>query len=425
MTEKNLAILVGTYEKQTDSSACEDELNELESLGHTYGVDTVARFICPIRSYDPATLIGKGKVEEIKQAALEHGAKRILFNDEITPKQQQNLEKALECTVMDRAELIIGVFAQRAQSAEAKIQIELASVRYQLPRLRRLWTHLSRQKTGGSGKAGGGYLKGEGEKQIEIDRRILGRKIDELEKQLSQVKKTRATQRQARLRRDIPTFALVGYTNVGKSTLLKALTSADVLVEDKLFATLDTTTRQFHLPNGQKILLTDTVGFIRKLPHLLVAAFRSTLEEAIDADILLHVIDVSHKNALQQAETTLAVLKELGSLNQPILTLLNKVDACPDHKIIDRLRTLYPKTVALSALHRTGTAELLDLMTQEIASLRTTLSLRVPQAHYALVSEVMREGRILSCEYEGNEILLEVNIPRRLERKVAPFIRLT
>jgi GTP-binding protein HflX len=320
--------------------------------------------------------------------------------------------------VIDRTELILAVFAARAQTKEAKLQIELASCRYQLPRLKRLWTHLGRQRSGG---ASGGAVKGEGEKQIEIDKRIVKRQIDTLQKELEEVRRHRETQRKARTKAEIPSFAIVGYTNVGKSTLLRALTDADVLVEDRLFATLDTTTKHYILPNKQRILLIDTVGFIRKIPHLLVAAFRSTLEEALFADILLHLIDVSSPMAEVQAQSTMAVLKELGAAHRPMIFVLNKVDLCPNRLMVDRLRFQYPKTVEISALHRQGFERLQELMIHEIALLRQKVLLRIPQAEYALVAQILQEGRIISRAYEENEILLEVEIPHSLVKKVHHF----
>lgn len=411
------ALLVGTYLAGAKPQ-CEEQLDELESLGHTFGLKTAMKLPCPLRAFDAGTFLGKGKIEEIRVLAEELQCDLVIFDDEISPQQQRNLEKIFSRAVIDRTELILGVFAQRAQTREAKLQIELASVRYQMPRLRRLWTHLSRQRTGG---AGGGYLKGEGEKQIEIDRRIVRRKIDQIQKDLEQVKRHRQTQRRARERTGVPTFAIIGYTNVGKSTLMNALTDADVLVEDKLFATLDTTIRKYVLPNRQPILLIDTVGFIRKIPHQLVAAFKSTLEEAVQADILLHLIDVSNPAAPVQAEATIEILKELGASKRPIITVLNKIDQCKSRLEIDRLRFKYPKTVEISALTKAGFDRLLELMIREIALLRKTVSLRVPQSQYALISDALREGKVISTEYEENDILLEVEIPQHLERKVALF----
>ncbi len=412
------ALLIGIYRVSTDKQGCEDNLKELERLCDTYGLEAAGKISCSIKKIDAGLYLGSGKLEEILQTAKDLSAEVILFDDEISPQQQRNLEKFFQRPVIDRTELIIEVFAQRAQTREARLQIELAKVRYQFPRLKRLWTHLSRQSSGG----GGAFVKGEGEKQIEIDRRLLRRQGDRLKKELKEVVQHRETQRSLRNRRSVPTFAIVGYTNAGKSTLLRALTQADVLVEDKLFATLDTTTRKFQLPNRQEILLIDTVGFIRKIPHTLVAAFKSTLEEAIHTDILLHLVDASHPLAEQQAEETLLVLKELGAADHPMITVLNKIDQCENPLSIAKLRLKYKKTVAISAIQGTGFDELLDLMIKEVALLRKVVKARIPQSHYALVSELMREGRVISCEYEENDILIEAEIPSQLEHKVQPFL---
>ena len=413
------ALLVGAYRSGTEKGLCDDYLNELERLCETYGLKTVAKVSCPIKKLDAGTYIGSGKLDELKALADERAADVVIFDDEISPHQQRNIEKIFMRPVIDRTELIIEVFAQRAQTREARLQIELAKVRYQFPRLRRLWTHLSRQ----TATAGGGaHLKGEGEQQIEIDRRLLRRQLDRLKVEIEQVVEQRQTQRSLRERTGIPTFAIVGYTNSGKSTLLKALTQADVLVEDKLFATLDTTTRKFVLPNKQEILLIDTVGFIRKIPHTLVTAFKSTLEEAVHTDILLHLIDVSHPKAEEQAEATMEVLKELGAEDRPIITVLNKIDLCTNPVILSKFRIMYPKTVQISATLGTGFDELLNLMMQEISLLRKIVTVRIPQSHYALVSELMREGRVISCEYEENDILLKAEISARLEHKVHAFL---
>jgi GTP-binding protein HflX len=415
--DEKRALLIGTYTGSKEE--CINQLNELESLCDTYGLTAVLKLPCPIRAFDAGTFIGKGKIEEIKALKVEHHAQVVIFDDEITPQQQKNLEKLLECVVIDRTELILGVFAQRAQTREAKIQIEMANFRYQMPRLRGMWTHLHRQRSGG---ASGGAVKGEGEKQIELDRRLIRGHIERLKKELDEVKKQRQTQRRLREKTQIPSFAIIGYTNVGKSTLLRALTEADVLVEDKLFATLDSTTRKFVLPNKQAILLIDTVGFIRKIPHQFVAAFKSTLEEAIAADILLHLIDASSPYAEMQAEATMAVLKELGAEKHPVITVLNKVDKVEDRLILHRMRIKYPKTVEISALTGTGFDSLMERMTKEISLLRKVVKLRVPQSHYALVTEVMKEGKVISCEYEENDILLEMEIPHHLEHRISHFI---
>lgn len=412
------ALLIGFYLKSDERLACEESLDELERLAETYGLEVIDKEAVGLRKIISATIIGSGKLRELEALASEYGADVIIFDEEISPHQGRNLEKAFKKPVLDRTELIIEVFAQRAQTKEASLQIELAKIRYQLPRLKRLWTHLSRQVAGG-----GGYLRGAGEKQIELDRRMLRHRISRLQKEIEQVHAHRKTQRSQRQRRGIPTFAIVGYTNAGKSTLLRTLTQAEVLVEDKLFATLDTTTRKYILPNKQEILLVDTVGFIRKIPTTLIAAFKSTLEEAIHTDVLIHLIDASSPHALEQAEVTLQVLEELGVADQPFVTALNKVDQCENKSMLKKLRFTYPNTVEISAKNRTGFAELMEAMSRAIESLRRIVKLSIPQSHYALVSELMKEGRVIQIDYEGNDVLMEVEIPKSLDKKVETFVR--
>lgn len=423
MTPIKRALLVSVYKGTDQKAICAEHLAELALLVQTYGMEPALKVPCAVRKYDASTFITEGKLEELIALAEEHTVDLVIFDDEISPAQQRNLETAFKRPVMDRTEVILGVFAHRAQTKEARLQIELAQVKYEAPRLKRLWTHLSRQAgTGGGGAGGGAYLKGEGEKQIEIDRRILKRKIDDLQHEIKEVRAIRETQRGARMRSHIPVFAIVGYTNAGKSTLLNALTEANVFVEDKLFATLDTTTRKFALGNNQETLLIDTVGFIRKLPHLLVAAFKSTLEEALYADILIHLVDASHPMALEQAETTFEVLKELNAENKPVITVLNKIDQCPNRSFIDRLRVKYTKTVPISALHRQGFDELQEMMIHEIGYLRQELKLRIPQSDYHLVSEIMRQGQILDQDYEENDVVLKVSIPAALAGRLEKYV---
>lgn len=403
--EEGTALLVGIYSGTADRQRCEEYLDELENLAHTFGVTTKGKMPCAVRKMDASTLLPQGKLEEVEAALQLTRANLVIFDEEISPAQQRNLEKKLKVAVMDRTELILEIFAQRAQTKEARLQIELARTKYQFPRLKRLWSHFSRQR------ASGGYLKGEGEKQIEIDRRLLKRKVERLTQELNEVKKYRETQKMARKKGGVPTFAIIGYTNAGKSTLLNAMTDARVFVEDKLFATLDPTTRKFMLPNNQEVLLTDTVGFIRKLPHSLVAAFRSTLEAALHDDVLLHLIDVSHPLAEEHAETTYALLKELQAQEEAIITVLNKVDLCQDKKMIDRLRLRYPKTVLISALNKMGLDELAKMMMQELADRRKAVRLKVPQKEYALVAALRREGHVLYEEYVENDIILLAEVP--------------
>lgn len=416
------ALLISVYKGSNQKAVCIEHLQELALLAETYGVEVLHKFPCVVRKYDAGTFITEGKLEEVVDLSKKLQANLVIFDDEVSPGQQRNLEKEFGIPVIDRTEVILEVFAQRAQTKEARLQIELAQVKYQAPRLKRLWTHLSRQHGSGGSGSGGGYQKGEGEKQIEIDRRILKRKIDALQKEIEEVKANRETQRISRQRAEIPVFAIIGYTNVGKSTLLNALTNAGAFVEDKLFATLDTTTRKFMLPNNQEILLIDTVGFIRKLPHLLVAAFKSTLEEAFQADFLLHLLDVTHPMVEEQAQTTFEVLKELNAEEKPIITVFNKVDLCTDPSIITRLRLKFPKSVQVSALKGTGLGDLLEIMIQELSKRRKIVTLRIPQSEYAIVSEVMRIGNIVNQEYEENDVLLKVDLPSALEQKLKRFI---
>lgn len=413
------AILISVYQKTGMKAICEEHLNELALLAETHSIDVLHKQPCQIRKYDASTYLGTGKLQEIFDTKDRLGANLIIFDDEITPAQQRNLEKFFKVPVIDRTELILHVFAQRAQTKEAQLQIEMARVRYEAPRLKRLWTHLSRQQGTGGGTA---YTKGEGEKQIEIDRRILKKKIGRLQDELREVESHRQTQRGARLRSEIPTFAIIGYTNAGKSTLINALTDAGVFVEDKLFATLDPTTRKFGLKNNQDVLLIDTVGFIRKLPHLLVAAFKSTLEEAVQADILLHLVDISHPMAEEQAATTYDVLKELGAGHKPIITVLNKIDQCTDPTMIHRMRITYPHTIQISALHKQGFDQLQDMMIEELSKQRKCINVRIPQSDYALVSEVMRLGNILKQDYEENDVLLQVDVPQALAGKLKRYV---
>ena len=417
--EKLKALLVATFLGNNQRPLCEEHLQELALLVDTYGVEVVGSYPCQNRKCDAATYITSGKLEELRMVADELGANVIIIDEEISPSQQRNLETVFQRPVMDRTEVILGVFGQRAQTKEARLQIELARVKYQTPRLKRLWSHLSRQH--GSG-GGGGHQKGEGEKQIELDRRILQSRIEQLQSELEEVKNIRETQRAARVRSEIPVFAIIGYTNAGKSTLLNALTNAGVFVEDKLFATLDTTTRKFKLPNNQDILLIDTVGFIRKLPHQLVAAFKSTLEEAIQADILIHLVDTSHPMAEEQMEASIEVLKELASEKKPIITVLNKMDKPEAMANAPKLKLLNPNTVVISASEKQGLEDLQAAMIYEISKFRKEVNLRVPQSDYHIISQAMKLGNVLNQDYDENDVLLRVDLPTAIADKLSKYI---
>ncbi len=411
------AFLVGTYVRASELSLCEEHLDELGSLAKTYGLEVVGKAPSAIRKIDSRTYLGKGKIEELIEVSQELGADVIIFDEEIRPSQQKNLERLFKKPIIDRTELILEIFVKHAQTKEAKLQVELARSHYLLPRLKRLWTHLSRQTSGGKG-----FLKGEGERQIEIDRRLVRKRIRDLNREIEDVRRHRETKRSARERSGIPTFGIVGYTNVGKSTLLNALTDAEVLVEDKLFATLDTKSRKYVLPNHQEILLVDTVGFIRKIPHTLVVAFKSTLEEVIHTDILIHLIDVNHPLAEEHAESTYEILEELGVKDKPMITVLNKVDLLENRQIITRFKLKYPRVVPISAKNQEGFDDLMKVMSDVLKELRAVVKLRIPQSEYALVSQLMEVGRVIDRDYDENDLLLEVEIPTELMHKVDPYI---
>ncbi len=416
---KARALLVGIAKGDAKKEYVDDCLKELELLATTYGILSTEKIALSIKTYSAATYISTGKLEDLLQAVQKFQVDLVIFDDEISPAQQRNLEKILRVPVIDRTEVILGVFGDRARTKEAKLQIELAQVRYVTPRLRRMWTHLGKQSGGGGGSSGGGYTKGEGERQIEIDRRLLKTRIDRLQTQIREMQAHRSTQRILRERTSIPVFAIVGYTNAGKSTLMKALTQAEVLVEDKLFATLDTTTRKYVLPNKQELLFIDTVGFIRKLPHLLVHAFKSTLEEAVQSEFLIHIIDATHPGAVEQSETTLKVLKELKAPNTPAITILNKVDKLAEmgpreREAFTKLKLMYPRAIEMSALEQTGFEALFEEINHVLQKRRVRLQLRVPQSEYKLIAAAIRDGHIYEQSYEENDVLLDVELPQSI-----------
>ena len=331
----NKALLIGLCFSTHDKGEVAGLLMELADLAENIEIEPAEQMIVPMRTINRATLIGTGKVEEIKLLTKSHGINVVVFDHELSPSQQRNLEKSFGIPVIDRREVILDVFARRAQTKEASLQVELARVRYELPRLKRLWTHLERQAGGGKG-----YLKGMGEKQIEVDKRLAKERIHNLTRQLKEVHRHRELTRQQRMRSEVPSFAVVGYTNAGKSTLFNSMTAAGVLAADMLFATLDTTTRLVVLPSKEPVLLVDTVGFIRGIPHALVAAFKSTLEEAIYTDILLHVIDASSDDAVEKVKAAQEVLADLGAEDKQTLYVLNKADRPEAKRRITQLKLL-------------------------------------------------------------------------------------
>ncbi|MFQ6092852.1 MAG: GTPase HflX [bacterium] len=339
------AVLVGVALPSQSKRQIEETLDELALLADTAGADVVGRVVQERHRIDPAYFIGQGKAQFVARLVEEHGADLALFDDDLSPAQVRNLEGIIGVKIVDRSGLILDIFARRARTKEAKTQVELAQLRYLLPRLTRQWTHLSRQQ-------GGIGTRGPGETQLEVDRRRVRERIAKLSRMLKKIDLGREVRRARR--RDFVRVALVGYTNSGKSTLLNALTKAEVFTEGRLFATLDATTRLAHLENGQKVLLTDTVGFLRKLPHHLMASFKGTLEEAVEAELLLHVVDVSHPNFEDQMVAVREVLEELNILDKPCLLVYNKIDRLNGTTLLGRLKEEHPESVAISALKGDG-----------------------------------------------------------------------
>lgn len=409
------ALLVALETPQQERWRVQESLEELGELVASAGGEVAGRATqrldCPTAPY----FIGKGKAEELARLAKSNGMNSIIFDDELSPAQARNLERLFSRKVIDRTQLILDIFAQRAKTREGKLQIELAQLQYLAPRLTRMWTHLSRQ-------SGGIGTRGPGETQLEVDRRRVQERIARLERELEQVRKHRQVQRAGRQRHHWPACALVGYTNAGKSTLMNRLTEASVFANDQLFATLDPTIRQFLLPNGQKVLISDTVGFIQKLPHHLIESFRATLEEVSEADVLIHVVDLSNPNWAAQIEAVDEVLKQIGSAEKQTLHVFNKIDRLGEAALLDPVLHARPHAVALSA----KTGEGLDGFYEELASMlrawRMEVRLRIPQHCGGLIAEIHRTGRVLTKRYEGNDVELTAHLPPALVGRVHPYL---
>jgi len=396
-----------------------DSLAELGELAATAGGEVIGDGLQKLDAPTPATFIGKGKAEEFAAFCRRHDVDTVIFDDELSPAQSRTLEKIFNCKILDRTSLILDIFAQRARTREGKLQIELAQLQHLLPRLTRFWGHLSRQ-AGGIGMRGG-----EGESQLEADRRKVQERIDKISRDLEIVRRQRATQRAGRQRSLWPLASIVGYTNAGKSTLLNALTGAGVLARDILFATLDPTTRRLRLPTNQNVLLTDTVGFIRKLPHGLVEAFKATLEEVVQADLLLHVVDVSHPKAEEQIHAVNAVLAEIGAGEKPTIMVLNKMDRLNGNGtdgVLNRLQEKYPHAVAISAATGEGIATLLAELGTQLRPKREFLELRVPHEQAAVIARLHAVGQIISRSYRGPAARFKARIPPHHHDEFAPYI---
>ncbi len=422
-TRTERVFLVGVELKSGKSHETRESLDELAELATTAGGEVVGEGVQKVESVNPATYIGKGKAEEFAKFCKQQNVDTVIFDDELSAAQTRNLEKFFEVKILDRTALILDIFSQRARTREGKLQIELAQLQHLLPRLTQFWGHLSRQ-SGGIGMRGG-----EGESQLESDRRKVSERIDKITRDLDTVRRQRETQRAGRKRSQWPLASIVGYTNAGKSTLLNALTGSEVMVKDILFATLDPTTRRLRLPSNQNVLLTDTVGFIRKLPHGLVEAFKATLEEVVQADLLLHVVDVSHPQAEEQITAVNSVLAEIGAADKPTLMVFNKMDKLngnPDgigaNGVLNRFQERHPHAVAISAATGEGVPALLAELGSQLRPKREFLELRVPHDQAAVIARLHKVGQVVARRYNAKTVRFKARIPPHHHAEFAAFI---
>jgi GTP-binding protein HflX len=415
-TRTERVFLVGVEVKSRTGTDLRHSLDELAELATSAGGRVIGEGTQKLEAPHPATYIGKGKADGFAGYCRQNDVDTVIFDDELSPAQSRNLEKVFNCKVLDRTALILDIFAQRARTREGKLQIELAQLQHLLPRLTRFWGHLSRQ-SGGIGMRGG-----EGESQLETDRRKVQERIDKISRDLDTVRRHRSIQRSARQRNHWPLASIVGYTNAGKSTLLNALTGAQVLVKDILFATLDPTTRRLRLPTNQNVLLTDTVGFIRKLPHGLVEAFKATLEEVAQADLLLHVVDIGHPQAEEQVAAVNAVLAEIGAGEKPTIMVFNKMDTLNGDGAWNRWQERYPHAVAVSATTGEGVPSLVAELGSQLRPEREFLELRVPHERAAVIARLHAVGQVVERSYRGTQARFKVRIPPQHHREFAAFI---
>jgi GTP-binding protein HflX len=415
------ALVVRLYFDVREAEESESLLEELGELVRTLDIEVVESVLARSREMHKKFLCGTGKAAEIVDLARAHECDVIVIDNGLAPSQQREWEKLADLCVIDREEVILDIFAKRARTKEARLQVDLARMQYALPRLARMWGHLDREAAGSGGSQSGGTSRGMGEKQIEVDRRLAHLTIDRAKRELELVRKQRKTQRKERERQDTPQAAIVGYTNAGKSTLLNILSGADVMAKDMLFATLDTTTRRIELPDGQPLLLTDTVGFIRNLPHRLVEAFKATLEEAVLADFLIHVHDATAPEIERFHDTTLAVLKELGAEYKPFISIINKIDRVTDPEVLANLHRKFPDAIQTSAVTGLGLPELLKACCVALAARVRRQSYRIPQHRADLVSLLHREAKVLSTEYENDDIIVSAVVPAAIAGRLEAF----
>ena len=419
------AILVGVgLRGERPLLSINDSLRELALLAKTAGIEVVGEVKQILPKINSATFVGSGKIEEVLELLEYTGAEVVLFDDELSPRHQRELEKRFgeEVKILDRSALILDIFAQHAKTREGALQVELAQYEYRLPRLTRLWTHLARQ-AGGSSRGGisGVGVRGPGETQLEVDRREIQKKIDKLKQELELVRQHRSRYRARRQDTGIPVIALVGYTNAGKSTLLNKLTGADVYAADQLFATLDPTTRRIELPSGRSVLLTDTVGFIQKLPPTLIAAFRATLEEIREADVILHVVDTTHSNCQQHIEAVEDTLAEIDVHSVPKILVWNKLDALEEDVPVIEMGE-YADIVAVSAYTGEGIDELLEVIEQTLTHGMRPVTLCLPHTRGDLVAHLYDEAHVMERSDTEDGVMLAVQLPQKLYERYKAFI---
>jgi GTPase len=420
MVERALLVRLYFDAREEDESA--SLLTELGELVSTLGINIAESVLAKSREMHKKFLCGTGKAAEIVELAKAHECDVIVIDNNLYPSQQREWERLSDLCVIDREEVILDIFAKRAQTREARLQVELARMQYALPRLARMWEHLDREGGGGGSGGGGSAERGMGEKQIEIDRRLAHLSIDRCKRELEIVRKQRKTQRKEREKLATPHASIVGYTNAGKSTLLNHLSGSDVLAKDMLFATLDTTTRRIDLPDGQPLLLTDTVGFVRNLPHRLVEAFKATLEEATLSDFLIHVLDATSPEIETFQKTTLSVLKELDAADKPIITVLNKIDAVTDPQVLTFLDHTFPGAIHASALTGLGLDEILKACSRTLADRVSRRNYRIPQKRGDILNLLHKDAKILSTDYEQNDILISAVVPANIAGKLQNFL---
>ncbi len=410
--EKERALLIGIYGGDTLREQAEEYIDELEMLALTAGAQTVDKVLQNRMHPDPASYIGKGKLRELKMLVDELGIDVLIFDDDLSPTQIRNVEKETQSKVLDRSGLILDIFASRAKTSAAKTQVELAQLQYLLPRLTRFWTHLSRQK-------GGIGTKGPGETQIETDRRLIGRRIAVLKEKLEKLDRQRTTQRKGR--KEMTRAALVGYTNAGKSTLMNTLTETEVLAENRLFATLDSTVRRLEL-DSHNVLLSDTVGFIRKLPHNLIESFKSTLDEVREADILLHVVDATAPSVEEYIEVVDQTLKELGTEGKKKLLIFNKIDALPPEDL-SRMKRVWPEALFVSAERGIGLSKLKDRVEELIEEDYIDFEFKIPLTHYKIASHLHDIAVVEDESFEDDEVIIQGTIARKDRKKLEEMLK--